>query len=95
MNRIFSEDRTTEKELIYTRGAPIESPAKTVRAAVAEKAKEKGEGFSREIRDRFVAGFEKAEDKMVHVTTFAVIGDTVYMHGALPETSGGERLPRC
>jgi len=79
MTRIFSEDCRTEKELIYAPGAPIGAPAGRISAHVGVDARAKGEGFAGEIRDRFVAGFEKPEDRMVHVSTFAVVGDTVYM----------------
>ena len=79
MNRILSEDCISEKELIYTPGAPIEAPAKRISADVDGEALEKGERFAREIKERFVAGFEKPGDQMVHVSTFAVIGETVYV----------------
>ncbi|MDY5016291.1 MAG: hypothetical protein SO063_09570 [Eubacteriales bacterium] len=40
---------------------------------------EKGEAFAQEISRRFVSDFEKPGDRMAHVSTFAVIGGTVYM----------------
>ena len=80
MNRIFSNDCITEKELIITPGAPIENPARVIKAnEVSEEAIKKGDAFAQEIEDRFVANFERTGDKMAHVSTFVVVGDTVYM----------------
>lgn len=80
MNRIFSNDCITENELIITPGAPIENPARVIKAnEVSEEAIKKGDAFAQEIEDRFVANFERSGDKMAHVSTFVVVGDTVYM----------------
>lgn len=80
MNRIFSNDCVTENELIITPGAPIENPARVIKAnEVSEEAIKKGDAFAQEIEDRFVANFERTGDKMAHVSTFVVVGDTVYM----------------
>ena len=77
---IFSNDCITEKELIITPGAPIENPVRVIKAnEVGEEAIKKGDAFAQEIEDRFVANFEREGDKMAHVSTFVVIGDTVYM----------------
>lgn len=77
---IFSNDCITEKELIITPGAPIENPVRVIKAnEVVEEAIKKGDAFAQEIEDRFVANFEREGDKMAHVSTFVVIGDTVYM----------------
>ena len=77
--KVFHEDITSEKELQITEGHPIEQPAATLRAAVSEEVRAKGDAFAQEITDRFVADFEKPGDKMAHVSTFAVIDGTVYM----------------
>ena len=80
MSNIFSNDCITEKELIITPGAPIENPVRVIKAnEVGEEAVKKGDAFAQEIEDRFVANFEREGDKMAHVSTFVVIGDTVYM----------------
>ena len=73
--QIFSEDCKTERELKIIKGAPIADVAKRIPAGETEN----GERFSQEIADRFVSDFEKAGDKMAHVSTFVVLGDTVYM----------------
>lgn len=78
-NKVFSQDCKTTKELKITEGAPIADVARTITAAVSEEAVKKGDAFAQEITDRFVADFEKKEDKMCHVSTFIVVGDTVYM----------------
>ncbi len=80
MNRIFSNDCITENELIITPGAPIKNPARVIKAnEVSEEVIKKGDAFAQEIEDRFVANFERTGDKMAHVSTFVVVGDTVYM----------------
>ena len=80
MNKsIFSADCKIEKELLISAGAPISTVAKRISADVDESIIEKGNLFAQEITDRFVSDFEKDGDKMAHVSTFKVIGDTVYM----------------
>jgi len=76
---IFSADISTEKELIISAGAPITDVARTITANVSVDILEKGNAFAKEITDCFVSDFEKAGDKMAHVSTFKIIGDTVYM----------------
>ena len=76
---VFSKDFETSKELIITPGAPIENVRKTLSSDVAEEIIKKGDLFAREISDRFVSDFKKDGDQMVHVSTFAVIDDMVYM----------------
>lgn len=76
---VFSEDVKTDKELIITPGAPIENVKRTYSADVDEEIIKKGDSFAAEISDRFVSDFKKEGDQMVHVSTFVVIDDTVYM----------------
>ena len=76
---IFNKDFLTTKELKITAGAPIEDVARTIRSDTSIEARKKGESFSTEITERFVSDFNKSEDKMAHVSTFIVVGDTVYM----------------
>ena len=76
---IFSKDIETNKELVITPGAPIERVAKTIRAVADGPLYERGAAFAREIEEKFVSDFEKPGDKMAHVSTFLVVGDTVYM----------------
>ena len=80
MNKsMFSADFKTEKEPVISAGAPISDVARTISAEVDESIVKKGDAFAQEITDRFVSDFEKEGDKMAHVSTFKVIGDTVYM----------------
>ena len=60
-------------------GAPIEDYVKIISKDVNEECIKRGDAFADEIRDRFFADFKKEGDQMVHVTTYAYIGDTVYM----------------
>lgn len=78
-NEVFSEDFQTSKKLKITEGSPISEVARTLSTNVSREAIERGDRFAQEIADRFVSDFEKTGDKMAHVSTFAVINDTVYM----------------
>ncbi len=72
---VFSQDHKTLKPLTITPGAPIASVAGTIPAGETPN----GPLFAQEITDRFVSDFEKPGDKMSHVSTFLVVGETVYM----------------
>ena len=76
---IFSPDYATKKQLQTIAGAEIGEYRAKITSNVSETAKRKGEQFSEEISRRFVADFEKKTDKMAHVSTFALINDTIYM----------------
>lgn len=89
-DKFFSEDFVSAKELVYTPGEPITDPAAVIGVSEDEEIIRKGEAFARELDEGFVSDFEKSEelvregkvdaaDRMAHVSTFAVIGDTVYM----------------
>lgn len=79
MSNVFSPDLQTEKELIITPGEPISDYSKIITTELNQEQKSRGYAFAKEIEDKFVSNFEKSEDKMAHVSTFVVIGDTVYM----------------
>jgi hypothetical protein len=78
---IFLSNIPTDKEKIVIEGAEISDPAAIICASEAtSEAIAKGDAFAQEISERFVADFEKkGVDKMVHVSTFAVIDETIYM----------------
>lgn len=78
-NKVFSRNKSTKKELKITEGAPISNVAKTIKTTKSGIAVKKGADFAKEIAEGFVSDFEKPGDKMAHVSTFIVIGDTVYM----------------
>jgi hypothetical protein len=78
-NKVFSKDILTQNELIITPGAPIENTVRYITDEVSDDVIKKGDAFASEITELFVADFEREGDKMVHVSTFVVIGDTVYM----------------
>lgn len=77
--KVFLENLKTDKELVITPGAPIDDVARTITSDVDEEIIKKGDCFAQEITDRFVSDFKKSNDKMVHVSTFVVIDDVVYM----------------
>ncbi|MBP3580040.1 MAG: hypothetical protein J6K12_02205 [Clostridia bacterium] len=78
-NHVFTGDISTNKELIITPGAPIADVKRTLTSDVSEEIVKKGDCFAQEITDKFVSDFEKSTDQMVHVSTFVVIDDVVYM----------------
>jgi len=78
MNKIFTPDFETQKELKYLEHARIQN-AKTISSNTNADEIEKGTKFAYEISERFVADFEKPGDKMAHVSTFIVIDNVVYM----------------
>ena len=64
MNKVFSEDFKTQKELIITEGAPISDVAKRISLDVSEEAVKKGDAFADEIEACFISDFEKEGDKI-------------------------------
>ncbi len=89
-NPIFLTDIVTSKELKVVPHTPITNFAKRITSDANEICKQKGQAFANEITEKFVADFERTEqmvkegkaseaDQMVHVTTFMVIDDTIYL----------------
>jgi hypothetical protein len=76
---VFTPDCVTDRELVIAPGAPIENPVRRVYAGTDPEAMARGDRFAAEITRRFVSDFEKPGDRMAHVSTFLVVGDTVYM----------------
>lgn len=79
-NSIFSTDCPTNKAAILIDGVEIKQPAGIISYASCEDSVlQKGEQFAREIAERHFSDFEKNGDRMVHVSTFALINGYVYM----------------
>ena len=89
-NSVFSDDFATDKKSVVVENKEIGEFVKIISSDVSDEAKRKGEQFAAEIEERFVSDFEKSEalleegkvserDFMVHVSTFEVINDVVYM----------------
>lgn len=77
---IFSTDHVAENDARIIEGAEITDFSAGITAIVSDEARAKGERFSSEIAERFIADFEKTGvDKMVHVSTFAEIDGIIYM----------------
>lgn len=77
---IFSTDHVAENDARIIEGAEITDFSAEITAIVSDEARAKGERFSSEIAERFIADFEKTGvDKMVHVSTFAEIDGIIYM----------------
>lgn len=78
---IFSKDVAFEGEEILIEGREIENPAAVINVCdVDQLCFEKGDEFAREIEEKFISDFENTScDKMVHVSTFALIDGVIYM----------------
>lgn len=77
---IFSPDVISDKEIEVIVEAEIAEPRAKITANVSDEIKAKGDHFANEIKEGFIADFEKKEiDKMVHVSTFAEVGGVIYM----------------
>lgn len=90
MKTIFSNDFSQKKARLIETAELIDDIAGEINYGVSEEAKLKGDKFAKEVNETFIADFEKTEelfnagkvdvvDKMVHVSTFAVINNTIYM----------------
>lgn len=77
--RLFTPDTPTDKPEIVIPGEEIKDYAGKISSDVGEEALARGDAFAAEIAARFVADFEKAGDKMVHVSTFIVVDGVIYM----------------
>ena len=78
--QIFTPDIPTDKPELHIEGVEITAPAHIIRREdVAPEIWTRGEAFAREIDEKFIADFEREGDKMVHVSTFAVIDGMIYM----------------
>lgn len=76
---IYSDDFVSGKEPIAILREKIENPAAVIDVCDSPECAAKGKAFADEIAERFVADFEKDGDKMVHVSTFLVVGGTLYV----------------
>ena len=76
---LFQSDYDTQKSEILIEGEEISNSRKIFGTNVSEEVLLKGDAFANEILKDWVADFQKKGDKMVHVSTFSVIHDTIYM----------------
>ena len=77
---IFTSDIATDKRINTIEGGEITESRGPVTKDVSPEAIAKGDRFAEEIKERFVADFEKTDtDKMVHVSTFAEVDGVIYM----------------
>lgn len=87
---VFSNDIETEKNPMLEHNAPINGYCGYLEPGKDEKALARGDRFVDEIKENIIADFEKNEaycmhlkgehpDSMVHVSTFKIIDNIVYM----------------
>lgn len=87
---LFTSPCPGEKPIVTIGGAPIDAPLAAISVAEDPLALVRGEVFADAVDRGFFADFEKTAadfassevpvpDQMVHVSTFRVIGDKVYM----------------
>ena len=90
VNGLFTPDIPCERPCPVIPGALIERPAAVLSSRVSEAVRRRGDAFADEIEARFIADFERTEDraracgagegdKMVHVSTFVHTGGWIYM----------------
>ena len=78
---VFNDDFATAKESIITESSAIENPAATLsleNGSITDAARARGEVFASQINSNKVADFNKGDDYMVHVSSFAIINDVIY-----------------
>lgn len=79
-NRIFTPDVPATKEYFLYEKKSIEQNAAVITTNISEDATRKGAAFADEIRDQFIANFEKeGTDRMAHVSTFLYVDGYIYM----------------
>ena len=90
MKTVFTPDISCKHSPILIPGELIQDPAAILPMEVSEEARRRGDAFADEIEEKFIGDFERTEemakaiglpngDKMVHVSTFVHIGNTIYM----------------
>ena len=87
----YVNDFITSKPAVYLETAEISDPTAAIEASAANsEQKALGDEFADEITANFIANFEKDSDLMVHVSSFAIINDVIYMTYYANETTGSE-----
>ena len=78
-NPVFTENFPAGKEAIMIPKAKIETPLQVLDTNVPPECVEKGKRFADETDKNYITDFEKPEDRMVHVSTFLVQDNKIYM----------------
>lgn len=79
---IYTDDFVTTKNSVVKEAGAITNPAATLSLAngsISDSAIANGTEFATKINANKIADFEKSGDKMVHVSTFAIINEQIYM----------------
>ena len=90
MKTVFTPDIPCKHSPILIPGELIQDPAAILPMEASEEARRRGDAFADEIEEKFIGDFERTDemakaaflpngDKMVHVSTFVHIGNTIYM----------------
>lgn len=90
MGKVFTPDILSDKPMIQTNGAPVADAVCILSDKADETAKKKGDRFADEMTARrfgdfdkdacaVAAGYAEREDKMVHVSTFIVTNNEIYV----------------
>ncbi len=87
---IFLPCPPTARALLFQEKLPIASPLAVISTSVDENALTRGERFAKEIEDNYIGDFKKEGDKMVHVSTYTIIDDVIYMTYYANVSSGEE-----
>ncbi len=88
---IYSDDFVTSKESILMGQVEISNSAGTIEYnALSSETQQLGTDFVNEIKDNIVSDFQKDGDMMVHVSSFVIIDNVVYMSYYANETTKDE-----
>lgn len=90
---IYFDDYVTTKTEQITAPGVIESVAATLsleNGSVSDVAKELGTQFATDIKNNKIGDFEKPGDKMVHVSSYAIINNVIYMTYYANDTTSAE-----
>ncbi len=90
---VFLPELDTVKPKLTAEGREIMRPCALLTTELDAGQQSCSETFSREIETNLFSDFKKPGDKMVHVSTFAFIGDRVYMT-YYANVSTGDEDPR-
>ncbi len=80
VKNIFKDDFVTSKDVIIYQRRPIADFAAKIEADTELNRCDNAIAFANDVNNRWIADFENSEtDQMCHVSTFACVGDTVYV----------------
>ena len=85
-DKMYLPDFESEKLLYLMDDHPIKKYETVISQNPSDEEKALGDMFAKDISDNFISDFKKEGDTMVHVSTYTIINDVIYMtYYASPE----------